>query len=503
MKKIIQRSDPYQDVKQFLIDKNLILASNRGPVEFYKENGLVKTRKGSGGLVSTLFPLMENINGKWVAAALNPVDIEVAGKYSNNIVPVPEENPQFYMPFLTFQPEVYNDYYNIISNSVLWYVHHYLWTPPRSDEDKNQLRKSWENGYKPVNYAFARQINQLIDPSKQNIVMLHDYHLYLTASHITNKNREDAVLTQFIHVPWPRADYFSILPDYMKYPILDSLLANDIIGFHIPRYVDNFLECSQEIADEVDSRNKIIHYQGRTVHVKYYPISIDTNGLKELKSDSKVGDNEKFIHEIKGGKFLIYRTDRADLSKNIIRGFEAYDLFLENYPEYQGKVVFLATSKSTRSNLPDYRKYRSSIEDLIEKINNKYSSNDWKPIVEVFNAPYHLVVAALKNYDCLLVNPICDGMNIVSKEGSFLNEKNGVVILSQEAGSHYELQEHVISVDPFDIKETAEAIHKAVTMKNEERMERCNGLKELIGENTLSDWISGQFMDIKDLMGKR
>ena len=243
MKKIIQRSNPYQDVKQFLIDKNLIIASNRGPVEFYKENGLVKTRKGSGGLVSTLFPLMENINGKWVAAALNPVDIEVAGKYSNNIVPVPEENPQFYMPFLTFQPEVYNDYYNIISNSVLWYVHHYLWTPPRSDEDKNQLRKSWENGYKPVNYAFARQINQLIDPSKQNIVMLHDYHLYLTPSHITNKNREDAVLTQFIHVPWPRADYFSILPDYMKYPILDSLLANDIIGFHIPRYVDNFLEC--------------------------------------------------------------------------------------------------------------------------------------------------------------------------------------------------------------------------------------------------------------------
>ena len=482
------------------MDKNLILASNRGPVEFYKDNGTVKTRKGSGGLVSTLLPLMENINGKWVAAALNPVDVEVASKYSDNIVPIPEENTQFYVPFLTFNQEVFNDYYNVISNSVLWYVHHYLWTQSKSDKDKEELYKSWENGYKPVNIAFAEQINHLISPSKTNIVMLQDYHLYLTASYI-RKNRDDLILTQFIHVPWPRADYFSTLPDYMRYPILDSLLSNDIVGFHIPGYVDNFLESSKEIADEIDFKNKLINYNGRVVHVKYYPISIDTKGLNDLKNDSGVFECEKFIEKIKGDKFLIYRTDRADLSKNILRGFEAYDIFLEKYPEYQGQVVFLATSKPTRENLPDYRKYRHAIEDMIEKINSKYSKDNWKPIEEVFNAPYRMVVAALKNYDCLLVNPICDGMNIVSKEGSFLNEKNGTVILSKEAGSHYELQEQVISVDPFDINETAEALHEAVAMGEEERINRCSGLKGLIKENTLSDWIKEQFSDIKELIG--
>lgn len=499
MEQIIQKSDTYQDVKQFLKDKNLIFASNRGPVEFYKEDGVIKSIKGSGGLVSTLLPLMENINGKWVAAALNPVDEEVASKCPDGIVPVPWQNPQFLMPFLTFKPDVYHDFYDIICNSVLWYLHHNIWTPPQNKREEDNLSKSWENGYMPVNKAFAQRINHLFEPYHDNIVMLQDYHLYLTAPYIRT-NSKDIILTQFIHVPWPKANYFSTLPEYMKHPILDGLLSNDIVGFHIPRYVDNFLESCTEIADEIDYKKKLIHYKNRVVYVKYYPISIDTDNLKDLSNDLNVRAYDKFVEKVKGDKFLIYRTDRADLSKNILRGFEAYDLFLEKYPVYQGKVVFLATSKPTRGNLPDYKKYRRSIKDMIERINGKYSNNEWMPIEEVYNAPYDLVMAALKNYDCLMVNPISDGMNIVSKEGSFLNQKNGVVILSKDAGSYYELKDYVISVDPFDVNETAEALHKALTMENEEKISKCHGLKELIDKNSLYDWIYHQFMDIKGLM---
>lgn len=429
---------------------------------------------------------------------MSPVDAEVAGIYPGGVIPIPREEPKFYMPLLTFEAQVFQDYYNIISNSVLWYLHHRIWTAPRTKEEEDDIIKAWEKGYIPVNQAYASLISDLLASDRQNIVMLQDYHLYLAAHYIRDNSR-NIILTQFIHVPWPEAEYLSILPDYMRYPILDSLLANDIIGFHIPKYVDNFLDSCLELADEIDHQNNTIYYNGRVTHVKSYPISIDTRSLKELSGSSKVGEYEKLVKKVKGNNFLIYRTDRADLSKNILLGFEAYDLFLERYPQYQGKVKFLVTGISTRDDLEDYRNYRDSIKELIAEINDKYSYNYWKPIEEIFEAPYDLVVAALKNYDCLMVNPISDGMNIVSKEGSFLNNRNGVIILSKKAGSHFELEEQVISVDPFDVEETAEALHEAIVMEQDEKESKCNALKEIIAKNTLSDWISKQFNDIKVL----
>jgi trehalose 6-phosphate synthase len=445
---------------------------------------------------------MENIHGFWVAASLTPYDAEVAGQYAENIVPIPLKNPKFYLPFLIFDSDVYHKYYDDISNSVLWYTQHYIWKKPETFKEEEYLSRAWIEGYIPVNKAYASKINDLIVPDKQNIVMLQDYHLYLAASYI-RKTHPNLILTQFIHIPWPKAKYLSILPEYMRQPIIESLLANDIVGFHIPRYATNFLDSCIEIADKVDYQNNVVYYKDRTIHVKSYPISIDMDSLNQLSEHSDVFNYERYIEKLRGDSFLIYRTDRADLSKNILRGYQAYEMFLEKHPEYHGKVVFLATGKSTRSNLKDYQDYRKSIEELILDINQKYSTENWRPIEEIFEAPYKLVVAALKNYDCLMVNPLCDGMNVVSKEGPFLNQNNGVLILSEEAGSHVELKDQVLSINPLDVDETAEAIHRAVTMNEEERTSKCRGLKELIQKNTLSDWISNQFRDIQMVIDDR
>ena len=476
----------------------MILASNRGPIEFYKEKDTIKTRMGSGGLVSTLLPLMERVKGTWIAASNNPIDKQVASQYPRYNVPITEDNPKFYVPFLFFDEKVYNDYYDVISNSVLWYLHHNILEPSKDEKHKRKINRAWQNGYVPVNQGFAKKIVELIESNnKKSVVMLQDYHLYLAASYISDKV-QNTFLCQFIHVPWPESDYMSTLPVYMKESILEGLLSNDLVGFHIPRYVDNFLMSCQGFADEVDYQNRVVFNDGHETMVRSYPISVDIDSLKQIANSPKVNQYEDNIQRIKDDNFLIYRTDRADLSKNIIRGFEAYELFLKDHPEYHGNVNFLVTGKSTRENLDDYNKYRSSVKELINRINLMYSTPDWQPITEIFEAPYELVVAALKNYDCLMVNPICDGMNIVSKEGSILNEKNGVLILSEAAGSYEELKKYSLKVDPYDIKGTSEAIYHAITMENEERIKNIRGLKTVIENNTIKDWILNQFKDIGD-----
>jgi trehalose 6-phosphate synthase len=452
---------------------------------------------GSGGLVSTLLPLMEKIKGIWVAASNNPIDIKVSSQYPDRNVPITEDNPKFYVPFLNFNKKVYDNYYDIISNSVLWYFHHYMWEPSEDENQKNEIFKAWKNGYVPVNKEFARKIVELIESNKhKTVVMLQDYHLYLTASYIFDRV-ENTFLSQFIHVPWPESDYMSKLPTYMKDSILDGLLRNDLVGFHIPRYVDNFLMSCQGFADKVDYQNRVVSYDGHDTMVRSYPISVDIDSLKQIATSPDVIQYEDKIRRIKADNFLIYRTDRADLSKNILRGFEAYELFLKEHPEYHRNVKFLVTGKSTRENLDDYKKYRLSVKELIDKINLKYSKSEWQPITEIFEAPYELVVAALKNYDCLMVNPVCDGMNIVSKEGSILNEKNGTLILSKEAGSYDEFKNYSLSVDPYDVEGTADAIYQAITMEKKERIRNINGLKNVIENNSINDWILNQFRDIE------
>jgi len=500
--RIIQNGDNSQNqIEKFLEDKHLIVASNRGPVEFYKGNDeKIEMRRGAGGLVSTLLPIMETVNGTWIASAMSYEDAVIAHKYPDKRVPVPMDDPKFWVPFVVVDKEKrYEKYYSVISNPLLWFVQHYMWNPPYTPEIDDKIHEAWHEGYVYVNKKFAdRIVEEASSNEKDPLIMLQDYHLYLCPTYI-REELGDIFLSQFIHIPWPQPEYFCIIPDYMEKAIIEGLLSNDIIGFHIEKYVNNFLRTCENYAAKVDFEKNIVWHNGHKTYVRDYPISVDDKGLIELAKTETVLKNEEIIKEIKKDSFLIYRTDRADLSKNIIRGFKAYDLFLEKHPELQGKVKFLSTGKPTRQQIKEYRDYKAGVDKIIDEINQKYSKDGWTPIEQIFKADYSLVAAAFKNYDCLMVNPICDGMNIVSKEGAVVNENNGVLILSEHAGSYEELKDYALNVDPFDISQTADAIYEALIMSQNERERRLKGLKKIVSERNIYHWITEQFDDIQKL----
>lgn len=476
----------------------MIIASNRGPVEFFRESGAkIGMKKGAGGIVPTLFPIMENVGGIWIASAMNNTDMEMANKYPDGIS-ISSKNPKFKLQLIDLNREKYDAFYNTFINPLLWFIHHYMWDLANKPKIDEEVHKAWQS-YEYVNQKFADKIIEEINSSKnESVVMLQDIHLQTCPSYIREMS-EDVFLSQFIHIPWPQPDYFGILPEYMQDAIVKGLLANDILGFHIKRYVKNFLMICEKYADDVDFKNNIVHYNDHKINVNNYPISVDISGLNQLAKTDEVLKKEEYVKKIKGNNFLIYRTERTDPSKNILRGFKAYELFLQENPEFQGKVTFFVTGMSTRENVKEYRDYKRKVNDIIHEINEKFSKNDWKPIVTHFNAEYSLVTAALKNYDCLLVNSIHDGMNIVPKEGAVLNENNGILILSETTGAHEELKEYSLNINALDISRTAEAIHKAVIMDQNERENRLKGLKEIINQYDVYNWIIEQFNDIQKL----
>ena len=491
-----------EKILEFLKDRNLILASNRGPVEFHKENNEIVMKKGAGGLVATLLPLIEALNGVWIASAMTPEDEDEARRYPQNRVPVTHDDPKFWVSFVLSDPEQYQNYYSVISNPLIWFVQHNMWNSPYTPNIDDKIHHAWKDGYKAINQKFA---DKIVEEAKRNekepLIMLQDYHLYLCPE-LIRMELKDIFLSQFIHIPWPQCDYFNIIPEYMRNSIIEGLLSNNLVGFHINRYVQNFLQCAESLADEVDYQQGIVYYNNNITRVRSYPISVDYNSIKDMSCSNQVCQKEDLIKEIKEEKFLFYRSDRADLSKNIIRGFKAYSLFLDQHPEYKGKVKFLSTGKPTRQQIKEYDNYTREIIKVVKEINQKHCREGWKPIECRFISDYGLCVACFKNYDCLVVNPIADGMNIVPKEASIINENNGVLVLSENAGCYEELKDYALSVNPFDITQTAEAYYQAVKMGEEERNRRLKGLQEIIKKRTIYHWISEQFDDIEELHSK-
>jgi trehalose 6-phosphate synthase len=454
-------------------------------------------KRGAGGLVSTLLPFMTTVNGTWVASAMTEGDRKIARKYEKCIIAIPEENPEFCVSFVVVDEKIYSDYYSVISNPLIWFIQHYMWNTPYVPEIDDNIHKAWHDSYVHVNKLFAeRIIYEAQNSDKEPLIMLQDYHLYTCPGYIREK-LNDIFLSQFIHIPWPQSEYFSILPEYMQEAIIKGLLSNDIIGFHIEKYVKNFLYTCEPYVDKVDYKNDMIWNDGRVISVKNYPISVDDKKLIENSKSSEVLKKEELIKQIKGDCFLIYRTDRADLSKNIIRGFKAYELFLQKHPEFHGKVKFLSTGMPTRQQIKEYCNYRDETYKTIDSINERYSKDGWKPIEQVFKADYNLVTAAFKHYDCLMVNPIIDGMNIVAKEGPIVNDNNGVLIMSNGAGSYEELKEFSIIINAYDITQTADAIYRAIMMSAEERERLIEGLKKTVHERNVYIWMQEQFNDIR------
>lgn len=486
---------------EFLLDKEIIVASNRGPVVFKRNNEKeIELIRGAGGIVGSMIPFLNKTHGTWVSSAIGECDHYMNDKYHDK-VPVPLENPEYYVQFIKSEEAVYNQFNGKFANPLLWFIHHSMWNPPYSPCADEELHQAWES-YKHVNSLFADAISEDIHRSKKTpIIMLQDYHIYLTPKMI-RKEYPDVLMSQFVHIPFPSPEIFQQLPNHMQTEILGSVLTNNVLGFHIPRYMNNFLQTVKLILPDaiVDELSGDILYKGHVCHVKTYPISIDLETIQKQAQSPNVLSKQEEVDKIVGNCKLIYRTDRADLSKNIIRGFQAYDIFLKKFPEWREKVKFVATLMPSRQDIKIYREYTDNIRDIVKEINQKYATPNWEPIKYICKGDYDLVIALLKRYDVLMVNPILDGMNIVAKEGTAINENNGALVLSTGAGCYEELKNGSICINPYDLRQTAEAIDMALVMDGETKKQMLINAREAIKKNDLNRWTSSQLKDIESVL---
>jgi trehalose 6-phosphate synthase len=279
--------------------------------------------------------------------------------------------------------------------------------------------------------------------------------------------------------------------------IYNGILANDIVGFHTRSYRRNFLQCCEDLFGyEVDFERGIVQCEDREVWVRAYPLPIDSGGVQSVASRPRVREFEEELLR-RRRDHLILRVDRADLSKNVLRGFSAFDVFLAQHPEFREKVTFIAQLMPSRTDVAEYAEYLERIEAVVAVVNHRHGSPDWMPIQLKLRDDLEEAVAAYKHYDVLIVNAMFDGMNLVAKEGPMVNERGGVSILSENTGAHEELGEFALSVNPFDIQELADSIHAALTMPVLERRQRLEGLKSIVTARNPGDWVDEQLSDIQ------
>jgi trehalose 6-phosphate synthase len=483
-----------------------IVVANRAPLTLRRADPYTGRPemliKGAGGVVTALGALSDATSAIWVGAARDEEDRVLAKRAGEDGIARldSEDGTKFAVAFVDSGDEAYDLYYNVISNPLLWFIQHYLWDLSREPNVDSFIERAWTDGYQAVNYNFAQRVADVAEKSKKPpLVLIQDYQLYLVAA-MVRERIPNAVLQHFVHIPWPTPQYWTILPRHMRDAIVHGILGNDIIGFQTARDVSNFLlTCQQNLSLAVDFRERTVFYEGRVIWVRQYPISVDVAKLVEKSNSARVFEEQATINRWRP-KHLILRVDRTDLSKNIVRGFLSYERMLEAHPELHGDVVFWAFLQESRQSIDDYRSYLGSVLSVAARINRRYSRGGWMPIRMEIDENMDKAIAGYKSYDVMLVNPIYDGMNLVAKEGVICNERDGVLILSENAGSHEELGEHAITVNPFDIDETADALYLAIAMDKRQKQARARRLRETVKNNDITRWIALQLQDIREVM---
>ncbi len=476
--------------------RRLIVAANRGPVSFHDDpSGQPIVTRGAGGLVTVLTAMLRKRPGLWVATAQSEEEARLAA--CGKAVDVTLEGDTYRVRYVAPDPDTYFRYYNIVANPILWFIQHYLWDLGWHPDIRENELLAWREGYVPVNRMVAEAMLDEIDGAgERHIGVVHDYHLYLASSTV-RRGAPGVFLQQFVHIPWAQSDYWRILPREMRESVFDGLLANDIVAFHTSHYVDNFLRCCAELLDlEVDLRRRAVLLHDREVWVRAYPVSIDPETLEVPAEDRRVLSEERELQS-RRRDYLLVRVDRLDLSKNIIRGFLAFDRFLDLHPEFKERITFLALLQPSREDVEEYVEYRARVLRAVEQVNTKQGTTDWMPIDLRIQDNFPATLAAYRNYDALMVNAIFDGMNLVAKEGAIVNRRHGVLILSENTGAFEELSAFCVPVNPFDIEEQAQAIHRALTMPTRDRKAMAEQIRAVVACNSVDKWIAAQFADIE------
>ena len=465
------------------IESPLVIASNRGPVTLERDAaGLYEPQRGAGGLVTTLSGVFYRDEATWVSAALTEADRNV-----------PEDQAidgaiGLKLRFVPLDPDVYDGYYNEIANGVLWFTSHFLWDIARTPVFDASTEEAW-SAYEKANRAFAEALD---DAPPDAVFLIQDYHLALVSRYLRDL-RPHARIVHFWHIPHPGQTYVRLLPVPMREALVSGMLAADVIGFQTRTWAENFLLSARAVPGvKADLRRWRVSLDGHTTLVRAFPVSVSAEPLRTMAADPDVRAIRRDIEGSLGDQKLLLRVDRLEPSKNILRGFRAYELFLRRHPEWQGKVRFLALLTPSREELAAYREYGDECLAEAHRINTELGREGWAPIVVRLQHDMPYAVAAYGHYDVLIVNPVFDGMNLVAMEGPLVNRSAGVLVLSRNAGAYGRLGRHALGVNPFDVRETADAIAQALEMGHDERVRRARGLARTVLAHTPATWLANQ-----------
>lgn len=480
----------------------IVIASNRGPFKFtQKDDGSFSHSRGSGGLVTALGGLAATQDVLWVSAAMSEDDRAWAAEQTE-----PQMIDDILISMIIPDEEQYQQYYNQIANPLLWFVQHQMWAVTRDPVIDKDTWDAWENGYTAVNEQFAEAIAAAIEGSQRPVIVFpQDYHLYLVPRYLRDRVGPNVIIQPFLHIPWPGPDGWRVLPRRMRDQLLTSMLQSDAIGFQTKRDAFNFVQTCRFYLEGAHSRGSrdSIEYDGRVIPANDYPISIDAEQVEALVDEQQTRLLKSQLMTVVDDRALILRVDRIEPSKNIIRSVQAMRSLLENFPEHQGKVQMLMLLVPSRMEVNEYQNYLRDLMAETGTLNAEFSDGLWEPVRLMVGDNYHRALAAMQLYDVLMVNPIADGMNLVAKEGALVNQRSGVILLSEHAGAIYELGEHAIEVSSFDVYGIAQAIHNALTMSMNERKERAEALHDIVKDNDVRRWFAAQLEDAEDMLEEK
>jgi len=450
---------------------SLTVAANRVPIRQTDDGWETSV----GGLTTALLPVLEEQGGLWVGMGEDP-DLP-------DRQPYPADDPDFLVRRVPLSDEELDNYYYGMANRVLWPVSHYL-------IQHLELKEAFIETYREVNRRFAEAILEETEGGGDDVIWIQDYHQMLSPRHIRSE-RPDATIGHFWHIPWPAMEVFRILP--WSRELLRGMLGCDLIGFHVEEYVDNFIESAEVLLGaEVGSTpdGGVIRYDGHETRVEAHPIGIDVARFQQMAADEEINEKAHSFRERLGTEKVVLGIDRLDYTKGIHSRMVAFEKFLEDNPDYHGRVSFFQIATPSRSKLESYQQIRREVDEVVGRINGRFARESWVPVNYRYRtySQYELC-AFYRAADAALITPLRDGMNVVTQEFITANE-DGVLILSELTGAAYLLPE-AVQVNPYDRNGLARAIQTALEMPEDEKRERLSGLKATIEELDVHKWADG------------
>jgi trehalose 6-phosphate synthase len=457
-----------------------VLVSNRGPLAFHLEDGKPVAGTVGGGLAGTLSPLVLGTGATWVASAMSPADRQAV---ADGLMTAEGLRIELVEP----DPDIYNLSYNVVCNAGLWFCHHHLFDAPRRPRNDRRWGEAWD-AYRELNQQFAGRVAKVAPEGGR--VLVQDYHLALLGPELAAL-RPDLRTVHFTHTPFADPSVLRMLPTSTATELLDGMAGFRACGFHTARWAAGYRASQRELGPYAPGG---AGRSGEGPPVFVSPLAPDVERLRHQVEGAPVAAARRQLDELIGDedRLVIVRVDRMELSKNLLRGFWAFDELLESDRRLRGRVVFMAMAYPTRQGLAEYVGYRNEVETTVSRINDRWSTADWTPVVLDVEDDYPRSLAALTRSNVLLVNPVRDGLNLVAKEGPLVNQRDGVLALSREAGAFEELGEAALEVNPFDVSGTAATLGRALGMEPGERAGRAATLRRLITGRRPADWLADQ-----------